>query len=386
MRIKSYFAATVQEAMAVATQELGHDAMLVQSRKAPIDARHLGDYEVVVATEVPSGDPETAPAVPEAPPPRSTDSTRLSLEVADLKREIENMRRTISRSVSSLPWMGASADSSDAFAALTACEMAPDLAREIVSAAEARLHANAAPNPRGRRPDSGALMRAVAEELDSRFRTEATLGRAKTNPRIVALVGPPGSGKTTTLAKLAVNYGLAARRPVQLLSVDNYRVAAADQLRAYAAILGVGFQALETVSALGQALEENRNKELIFIDTPGYGFAELELGQELAHFLAGRSDIDTHLVLPASMKPADAARFATAYEIFSPQHLLFTKLDETASYGPVFGEAARTGLPISFFTSGQRIPEDLEAAGNARLVDLILTGQLAAGRATARLA
>ena len=79
------------------------------------------------------------------------------------------------------------------------------------------------------------------------------------------------------------------------------------------------------------------------------------------------------------MKSADLTRIVDAFEILRPQHLLFTKLDETGSFGPIFSEAARTGKPLSFFTAGQRIPEDLEPAGKARLVDLILNGQRAAG-------
>ena len=153
------------------------------------------------------------------------------------------------------------------------------------------------------------------------------------------------------------------------------RVGAAEQLRSYAAILGVAFQVLETTNALAQAIEENRGKELIFIDTPGFSFGDLEDSTSLAHFLSTRPDIDTHLVLSASMKSADLTRMVDAFEILRPQHLLFTKLDETASFGPIFSEAARTGKPLSFFTTGQRIPEDLEAATQARVVELIMTGQ-----------
>src|SRR6185436_18787625 len=134
------------------------------------------------------------------------------------------------------------------------------------------------------------------EEMESRFLVQPTLGRNESQTRIVALAGPPGAGKTTSLVKLAVNYGLAARRPVLLLSMDTYRVAAAEQLRSYAAILGVGFQVLETVAALAQTIEENCGKELIFIDTPGIGFGEMEDSAALSHFLATREDIDTHLV------------------------------------------------------------------------------------------
>jgi flagellar biosynthesis protein FlhF len=226
----------------------------------------------------------------------------------------------------------------------------------------------------GKAGSSTAFQAALADELQSRFTTQPELGRGPARPRIVALVGPPGAGKTTTLVKLAANYGLASRRPVLLLSTDTYRVAAADQLRSYAAILGVGCQVLETVTGVAQALEENRGKDLIFIDTPGFGFGDMESASTLARFLAARSDIDTHLVAPSSLKSADLARVVDAFEIFRPQRLLFTKLDETTSFGPILNEAARTARPLSFFTTGQRIPEDLEEATPGRLAALVLAG------------
>jgi flagellar biosynthesis protein FlhF len=153
-------------------------------------------------------------------------------------------------------------------------------------------------------------------------------------------------------------------------------VAAAEQLRAYAAILGVGFQLLETVRALSQTLEENSGKDLILIDTPGYGFADLDLGTDLARFLTSRRDIDTQLVLSSSMKTADLTRVIDGYEIFRPRRLLFSKLDETTAAGPILNEAVRTGKPLSFFAAGQRIPEDLEEASPGRLIDLLLGGSV----------
>jgi flagellar biosynthesis protein FlhF len=155
--------------------------------------------------------------------------------------------------------------------------------------------------------------------------------------------------------------------------MDTYRVAAAEQLRSYAAILGVGFQVLGTLAALAQAIEENRGKELILIDTPGFGFGDLDAAADLAQFLSTRQDIDTQLVLPCSMKSADLTRMVDAFDVFRPQRLLFTKVDETSSFGPIVNESARTGKPVSFLATGQRIPEDLETASASRLVDLILT-------------
>ena len=386
MKIKSYFARTVEGAMATARQELGSDAMLVNSRKTSLETRHMGEYEVVFATVAPGAEAAVAAAAM-APPVESNSLSaqpssaqpfgeRLATEVADLKKELESMRRAITRSAfAPAQWAGVAPDLSDAYAMLTASEVAPDIARDIVQSAGARLSGPRLSLSRPGQIDAAAFQQALLEELQSRFQAAPTLGTGPGQPRIVALVGPPGCGKTTTLVKLAVNYGLAARRPVLLLSMDTQRVGAAEQLRSYAAILGVAFQVLETTNALAQAIEENRGKELIFIDTPGFALGDLEDSKSLAHFLSTRPDIDTHLVLSASMKSADLTRMVDAFEILRPQHLLFTKLDETGSFGPIFSEAARTGKPLSFFTTGQRIPEDLEAVTQARLVDLIMTGQ-----------
>jgi len=154
--------------------------------------------------------------------------------------------------------------------------------------------------------------------------------------------------------------------------MDTLRIAAAAQLRSFAAILGVGIQVLETVGALAQAIEENRGKELILVDTPGLSPAEMDADCGLADFLASRSDIDTQLVLSSSMKAADVTRMVDRFEVFRPQRLLFTKLDETESFGPIFNEAARTAKPLSFFATGQRIPEDLEAVTWNRVVERLL--------------
>ena len=378
MRIKSYFAHTVEDAMSMARQELGTDAMLVNTRKAPPESCHLGEYEVVFATDLPAEEnslADSAGALPAESAAAFSGSASFAREFADLKKELEGMRRTLQRGAfGSGEWGG-----SEGFAMLLASDMDPELAREVMQAAEARLQGSV----RAASDTDPAFERALAEELESRMTIQAALGRGETTPRIVALVGPPGGGKTTTLVKLAVNHGLTCRRPVLLLAMDNYRVAASEQLRSFAAILGVGFQFVDTVGALVQAIEENRGKEYIFIDTPGFGYSDFDVSKGLAQFLATRADIDTHLVLPASMRSADLARMANRYEAFRPNRLLFTKLDETGSLGAVFQEAARSARPLSFFATGQRIPEDLETASTSRLLESILGGTRSAALSAA---
>jgi len=353
VKIKSYFCSSVEEAISRARQELGPDAMLLQDRKAPPEARHLGAYEVVFATG-PAEAVERAAAEPQP-------AERLAAEVAELKRQLEAMRRALTKSMfGPAQWLGAAPEMPEFYSLLTAQEVAPDLAREMVQAAASRC------------ASTGSWYHALAEEIESRLQVEPALGRGEGRPGMTALVGPPGAGKTTTLVKLAVNFGLACRRPVLLISMDTYRVAAADQLRSYAAILGVGFQVLETLTALAQAIAENHSKELILIDTPGCAFGDLENSSDLARFLRSRGDIDTQLVLSSSLRSADLSRVIDAFEIFEPRRLLFTRLDETTAPGSIFTEAVRTGKPLSFFSTGQCIPEDLEAASAKRLRELIL--------------
>ena len=376
MRIKSYYAHAIEDAIAAARTELGEEAMLVNSRRSPPESRHLGEYEVVFATDRPAEQEESAAAIPGS----LADPARLSggVELAALKKELEGMRRALTRTAFASPaWLGASPNLPEAYAALTAAEVSPELAQQIVQGAESRLA-----EPRAVHA-AGNFQQALVEELESHFTVEPALGRGEARPRIVALVGPPGAGKTTTLVKLAVNYGLAARRPVVLLSMDTYRVAAAEQLRSYAAILGVGFQLLETVTALSQTIEENRGKDLILIDTAGLAAGETEPSPGVARFLATRGDIDTHLVLSSSTKSADLTRMVDGFEIFRPRRLLFTRLDETSSFGPILNEAARTGKALSFFSNGQRIPEDLETASRARLTELILSARPPQARSAA---
>lgn len=369
MRIKSYFAPAVEDAMAQARQELGEDAMLVRTRRAPAEARHLGEYEVIFAADVPG-----EPGMAEMPMSEATGSAvgdRVAAEISELKKELEVMRRTLARSAFTPAQSGGSADAASAYAALVAAEVSPELAREMVDCAEA-------PPDRGSDAEFGvrgknAFAVRLAAEIEKRIDTRPELGRGE-GGKIVALVGPPGAGKTTTLTKLAVSYGLAARRPTLLLSADTYRIGAAEQLRSYAAILGFGCQVLETATALAQALAENAGKNLILIDTPGVGAEDLDVTGGLARLLATRADIDTHLVLPASMKAADLSRAAAAFEIFAPRKLLFTRLDETGTFGPILNEAVRTGKALSFFAAGQRIPEDLEVATKRRLLELVLAG------------
>jgi flagellar biosynthesis protein FlhF len=355
MRIKSFYASTVEGAVALARRDMGSEAMLVESRKAPLEARHLGEYEVVCALV-----PEVEAAPPQANDDSGAQDARLACEMAEMRRQLEVMGKTITRSAwNGTRWPCASPEIPEWHARLMATDMDGELVHQILDAAERRCAA-----------ESTGLDGAVTQEIEQRILVNGASTAAQ-GVHAVALAGPPGAGKTTMLAKLAMTFGLAARRPIALVSMDDFRVAGADQLRSYATILGACFQALDSVGALAQALDEHRGKRLVLIDTPGYGPHDMDRAPDLARFLSTRPDIATHLVLTASMKSADLLHVAERFEIFRPSSLLFTRLDETACFGTAFSLSVRQAKAISFLGTGQEIPDDVAPATPERILSLL---------------
>jgi flagellar biosynthesis protein FlhF len=292
-------------------------------------------------------------AASQASPYQSVD--KLSEDVWQIRQQMEKLALTLGRSGRGLGSVAFDPELSRAFTTLTDAELDTDLAYDIVG-----------------RLSSPITPLALRRELSKLVLAETQLGIREAPARAVALVGPPGSGKTSALVKLAVRCGIGAGQTVQILTTDTYRIAAAEELRSYAAILGIGCQVLETPAALAQAIHEFRSKDLILIDTPGLCQAEWEASEDLAKMMSGHPSLDTHLVLPASMRAADLRRVAEQYGIFRPRKLLFTRLDETTTFGALLSRSARMALPVSFLSRGQRIPEDLEAASIDALLDLVL--------------
>jgi flagellar biosynthesis protein FlhF len=189
---------------------------------------------------------------------------------------------------------------------------------------------------------------------------------------VVVLVGPTGVGKTTTIAKLAAFAKLELKQKVALLTLDTFRIAAVDQLHQYAEILQVPLHVALTVEDLKSALRFYQDRTLVLIDTPGHSPKDAEMMGQLRRFLDELPDAEVHLVLSATTKPKDLADIAQRFESLKPTRLIFTKLDETSTLGPLLSTLVRVKRPLSYLGTGQEVPQDLEMATSRRLADLIL--------------
>jgi flagellar biosynthesis protein FlhF len=190
-------------------------------------------------------------------------------------------------------------------------------------------------------------------------------------PRVVALIGPTGVGKTTTIGKLAAGFSIVDKRKVALITADTYRVAAVEQLKTFGEIIGVPVEVVMTPEGLQDALSIHADKELIFIDTAGRSpHHDLHMSQLQAFLDTARPDF-TMLVMSATTQFPDQLQIYQRFEALTT-HLIFTKLDETSCAGAILNLLGQTTLPTAYLTNGQNVPDDIEAATPNRLAGYVL--------------
>ena len=195
----------------------------------------------------------------------------------------------------------------------------------------------------------------------------------------VMFIGPTGVGKTTTIAKLAAIYSLWERKKVLMLTADTYRIAAVEQLRTYARILGVPFEVVFSPQEIPEALAKHGDPDLVLLDTAGRSQRDARRMEELqALYRVFRPDA-VHLVVSANMKYRDILDVVDRMGVVPVSCLLFTKLDETLTYGNILNAVLDFKKPLSFITTGQDVPNDIEVAEPDRIARLV-AGEYGVGR------
>lgn len=187
--------------------------------------------------------------------------------------------------------------------------------------------------------------------------------------RVEVFVGPPGVGKTTTIAKIAAQERVRRKRALGVVSADAFRAGAVEQLRTYAAIIGAPFRAARTNEEMDQAIGAAR--QTLLVDTAGRSPADDDL-MDVRRMLGQRDGVRTHLVLPADTSVSSARRIVARFADTKPDRVVVSRLDESESPTALFTWLLQTGLPISYVTTGQRVPEDLTRATPEVLASVML--------------
>jgi flagellar biosynthesis protein FlhF len=373
MKIKRFLAGSMREAIRHVREELGDDAVILSNRRV------AGGLEVVAATDYDaalmqaavrrqdSTEPAGTAAKPAPAPLPVSAPAGAPEDLLQLRREMSHMRRLLEQQAAQPhPLTGArlSPQRSAALRTLGELGIEPSLAIAIADT----LPGDADPE-KARVLPLGLLARRVPVHPGDRILEGG----------IIALVGPTGVGKTTTLAKLAARFvARFGTRDLALLSTDHYRVGAQEQLFTYGRLLGVPVQTVDSAQALREGLLRFADRKLVLIDTAGMAPRDRHLAQQLGELHAAGRPIERWLVLSATTQASDQDEILRCYGPAQPKAAVLTKVDESTRLGGALSTLIRHRLPLTYVCDGQKVPEDIRIA---RADQLVLRAMQAARRA-----
>tara|TARA_R100000789_G_scaffold100254_4_gene109474 strand:+ start:13901 stop:15187 length:1287 start_codon:yes stop_codon:yes gene_type:complete len=341
------------------------------NRKAapPIQESRISAAEPRIPTHEPVNSEQTPPAISnsETPTPQPELSESQKLESL-FKERIDSLQAMVEQLTTQVR-NGMSSDIPpelfSLFTELIDAEVEESVARELIGRLKQRCGVNELSDSQGLRRQLFAM---IESSIQCRGPIEAKPGQQK----IVAMVGPTGVGKTTTIAKLAANFRLRDNVRMGLITVDTYRIAAVDQLRTYAEIIDLPMKVVSTAVEMKQAVAEFAGMDLILIDTAGRSPRDEVKLQELKAVLGDIVVDDVHLVLSATTGYRHLRTTAEQFKSVGLTSVILTKLDEAPSLGAILNITSKLGLPLSYLTTGQNVPKDIEPAQPTRATRLIL--------------
>ena len=315
MMTKKYTANTIQDAMNLAKMELGDNITLIDKkevRKSGIQGIFSKkDIELTIGWE-----------------------KRENIEQKDLKREIEQLKLIINN-------MGFDNKNDNDIDKICKNLLSLELNEEIVESIRIDLQ-------------------------------EMKFNGIDTSKNLVALVGPPGVGKTTTIAKLAAKLVFEENKKVGVITIDTYRIGAVEQLKIYTDIMNIPFKGVISPDEMELALDEMKDCDVVLIDTTGRGYKNSMQILEIKNLIDKAETDNIHLVLNCTTRESDTKAIIDSYRNVNFKSLIITKLDETITYGSIFNIMNYAQKPISYITTGQNVPDDIIKPNEDKIIRLLL--------------
>jgi len=374
MKVKKFYGVDNYDVMLKVKTELGSDAVILHQRK--VKPRGLLGFlkksiiEVVAAIE----ENEIATTKHNTVSMAKTQELELKKRMAsksdekELKKEISDIKTMLDSVVSQMQNSNVSnmvgnlnnKESSYIYNLLRENEIDDELIGDIFNRCSINHSVDELDNKE-------AVKRALTEILPSNLNNNTEF-----NSKVVFFIGPTGVGKTTTIAKIAANYSLEKGLSVGLISADTYRIAAVEQLKVYSDILNIPLEVIYSPSEINGAIEKLADRDVVMVDTAGRSHKNKDHVEELSLLLNKVKNKSIYLVISSTTKDSDLKDILTTYNFIDNYKIIFTKLDEVSSYGSILNIAIREPEYISYVTTGQSVPDDIEVVTSNKIIDMLL--------------
>jgi flagellar biosynthesis protein FlhF len=390
MKVKRYIVKDMNEAMIKIKSELGIDAVILNTRKIKTGGffRFFKKplLEVVAAIDEPIVSSQVEPPrrefVPEkarevkvepvvearkepeiVKPTEMVKDSVQNVELQELKQMVTNLIKKVENIEHQTP-QTVQTPEDKYIAFLNALDIQDSISKKILEIVQRQINID----EKNHETILNA-MKVIAREYLGDIKTIDTDMMNK--PNIYMFLGPTGVGKTTTLAKIAARLSLVENKKIGLITADTYRIAAVEQLKTYSEILGIPLEVIYEASELQDAIERFKDKDYILIDTAGRSHKSKELKSDYDELVRYLKDVKIYLVMSMTTSFKDLKSIIDSYGFLKEYRLLFTKLDEATSYGNILNLKVLTGKPLSYFTIGQSVPDDIEVADKERIIQYI---------------
>lgn len=379
MQIRTYQAEDMAKALAMVRRELGRDAVILSTRTfrkggflwfggrqmveitatRGVNVLHPAQRRNLLSS---GGTLEARTGCLEVSPKEQKESEELKQELTLVKKMVEELlHENKKRSYPSVP-----EELFSTYLELINQEVAEELANDIVERVKQTLSGQ---DLTDRKKVKDAFVKVIEQMIPAAAGIEAG---SPGNPRIIALVGPTGVGKTTTIAKLAANFKLRENKKVGLITIDTYRIAAVDQLRTYANIINVPLEVVLSTSELKAAIDRMKDNHIIFIDTAGRSQKDELKIRELKAFLDAAKPDEIHLVISTTASEKNILENLRRFSVLDINRIILTKLDEAVGMGVLLNIMPKLDRAISYITTGQNVPDDIEPTTASRLARLLI--------------
>ncbi len=362
MKVKRYMGKTNQEALEKVRNSLGNDAIILSTRKI----RRKGIKGLFSKPLI-----EVVAAIDDSNPlSRSTiESTGgfSNHKFIEIEKQINTINMTMDKLLNKLEADDStinktvSSDLLDYSNRLIDREIQRDIAKKLVEDAY-NLHLK----------ENAEFTRCLYSVMVNSLGHSRPMATKIDKQKIVLFIGPTGVGKTTTLVKLAAMYSIKYNYKVGLITADTYRIAAVDQLRIYSEILDIPLEVIYSPDEIVDTLDHFSDKDIVFIDTAGKSIKDTDQPEEIGTLLTLSKADEVFLCISASTSYQGCVNIINSYEFIDDYSIIYTKVDEVKYYGNMFNCCYISGKPMSYMTTGQSVPDDIEALYPSIIMDNLM--------------